>query len=140
MSKKWRRFEVMLPRQFNDGRDVPPEWLSLAVLEIGPEDAAEVVALASPQQFRHFVDLAAWPRRDEGPDARAVLSWLHLAREGGGHSDRARAQGHILRVLLGRVDRLRRNEVEADRCGRNERVIAGSVERVKIRKPACDLR
>ena len=25
----------MLPRQFNDGRDVPPEWLSLAVLEIG---------------------------------------------------------------------------------------------------------
>jgi hypothetical protein len=35
MSTKWRRFEVMLPRQFNDGRDVPPEWLSLAALEIG---------------------------------------------------------------------------------------------------------
>lgn len=35
MSTKWRRFEVMLPRQFNDGRDVPSEWLSLAVLEIG---------------------------------------------------------------------------------------------------------
>ena len=34
MSTKWRRFEVMLPRQFNDGRDVPPEWISLAVLEI----------------------------------------------------------------------------------------------------------
>jgi hypothetical protein len=34
MSKKWRRFEVMLPRLFNDGRDVPPEWLSQAVLEI----------------------------------------------------------------------------------------------------------
>jgi hypothetical protein len=25
----------MLPRQFNDGRDVPPEWIALAVLEIG---------------------------------------------------------------------------------------------------------
>jgi hypothetical protein len=25
----------MLPRQFNDGRDVPAEWISLAVLEIG---------------------------------------------------------------------------------------------------------
>jgi hypothetical protein len=25
----------MLPRQFNDGRDVPPEWISQAVLEIG---------------------------------------------------------------------------------------------------------
>jgi hypothetical protein len=35
MSTKWRRFEVMLPRQFNDGRDVPAEWISLAVLEIG---------------------------------------------------------------------------------------------------------
>jgi hypothetical protein len=34
MSTKWRRFEVMLPRQFNDGRDVPPEWIALAVLEI----------------------------------------------------------------------------------------------------------
>src|SRR5262245_51788660 len=35
MSKKWRRYEVMLPRQFNNGRDVPLEWLSQAVLEIG---------------------------------------------------------------------------------------------------------
>jgi hypothetical protein len=35
MSTKWRRFEVMLPRQFNDGREVPPEWISLAALEIG---------------------------------------------------------------------------------------------------------
>jgi hypothetical protein len=34
MNKKWRRFEVMLPRQFNDGREVPPEWLTLATLEI----------------------------------------------------------------------------------------------------------
>lgn len=34
MSRKWRRFEVMLPRTFNDGRQVPPEWLSLAALEI----------------------------------------------------------------------------------------------------------
>ncbi len=34
MSTKWRRFEVMLPRQFNDGRAVPAEWLSRAALEI----------------------------------------------------------------------------------------------------------
>jgi hypothetical protein len=25
----------MLPRQFNDGRDVPPEWIAQSVLEIG---------------------------------------------------------------------------------------------------------
>jgi hypothetical protein len=34
MSSKWRRYEVLLPLQFNDGRDVPPEWLAEAVLEI----------------------------------------------------------------------------------------------------------
>jgi len=71
-------------------QSIPPHDLYLAVLEVGAEDAAEVVALASPEQFRHFVDLGAWPRRDEGPNPRAVLRWLHLAREGGGHSDRAR--------------------------------------------------
>ncbi len=34
MNSKWRRFEVLLPLQFNDGRDVPSERLADAVLEI----------------------------------------------------------------------------------------------------------
>ncbi len=34
MSNKLRRFEILLPLQFNDGREVPPEWLAEAVLEI----------------------------------------------------------------------------------------------------------
>lgn len=34
MSNKWRRFEVLLPTRFNDGRDVPGDWLAEAVLEI----------------------------------------------------------------------------------------------------------
>ena len=34
MSSRWRRFEVLLPLQFNDGRDVPVEWLADAVLEV----------------------------------------------------------------------------------------------------------
>lgn len=34
MSSRWRRFEVLLPLQFNDGRDVPADWLADAVLEI----------------------------------------------------------------------------------------------------------
>src|SRR5205823_3328714 len=34
MSSKWRRFEVLLPLQFNDGRDVPSERLAEAVLEV----------------------------------------------------------------------------------------------------------
>ncbi|SRR6266508_4506500 len=34
MSSKWRRFEVLLPLQFNDGTDMPGELLAEAVLEI----------------------------------------------------------------------------------------------------------
>jgi hypothetical protein len=34
MSSRWRRFEVLLPLQFNDGREVPGEYLAEAVLEI----------------------------------------------------------------------------------------------------------
>jgi hypothetical protein len=30
MSSRWRRFEVLLPLQFNDTRDVPSEWLAEA--------------------------------------------------------------------------------------------------------------
>jgi hypothetical protein len=34
MSSRWRRYEVLLPLQFNDGREVSGEWLAEAVLEI----------------------------------------------------------------------------------------------------------
>ncbi len=34
MSSKWRRFEILLPLQFNDGRNVPADWLADAVLEV----------------------------------------------------------------------------------------------------------
>jgi hypothetical protein len=34
MSNRWRRYEVLLPLQFNDGSDVPAEWLADAVQEV----------------------------------------------------------------------------------------------------------
>ena len=34
MSSTWRRFELLLPLEFNDGREVPSEWLAEAVIEI----------------------------------------------------------------------------------------------------------
>ena len=34
MSSRWRRFEVLLPLRFNDGRPVPEEWLAEAILEL----------------------------------------------------------------------------------------------------------
>lgn len=30
----WRRYELLLPLQFNDGTDVPTDWLVQAVIEI----------------------------------------------------------------------------------------------------------
>jgi hypothetical protein len=35
MSNSWRRFEVLLPLRFNDGREVPSDWLADAVYEFG---------------------------------------------------------------------------------------------------------
>jgi hypothetical protein len=34
MSSKWRRYEVLLPLLFNDGREVPAEWIADAVFEV----------------------------------------------------------------------------------------------------------
>src|SRR5262245_28580910 len=34
MKSTWRRFEVLLPLQFNDKRPIPAEWLAEAVLEV----------------------------------------------------------------------------------------------------------
>ena len=34
MNSRWRRFEILLPLQFNDGREVPSEWLAEAVFEV----------------------------------------------------------------------------------------------------------
>ncbi|MGI8978495.1 MAG: hypothetical protein ACR2FY_04665 [Pirellulaceae bacterium] len=34
MSSKWRRYEVLLPLRFNDGKEVPGDWIAEAVLEV----------------------------------------------------------------------------------------------------------
>jgi hypothetical protein len=34
MRTRWRRFEVLLPLRFNDGSEVPGEWLADATLEV----------------------------------------------------------------------------------------------------------
>jgi hypothetical protein len=74
-------------------RALPPEELYFALLEAGSDDAAEVIALASPEQFRTFIDLAAWPKSDEGPRPQEIVRWLRLSREGNSRDvDRFREQ------------------------------------------------
>ncbi len=54
MSNKLRRFEILLPLQFNDGREVPPNWLAEAVLEIVEHfDAASYETQKVEGHWRH---------------------------------------------------------------------------------------
>jgi hypothetical protein len=79
---------------------LPPEELYFTLLDIGPEDAAELVAMSSPEQFRHFVDMSAWGGADEGPRPAQVLRWLRLAREGGADLGKFRRQLWSLDIEL----------------------------------------
>src|SRR5437660_186792 len=61
-------------------RQLPAEDLYFAIREIGQEDSAEIIALASAGQFRSFVDLDVW--REGLPDSQRILGWLELVAEG----------------------------------------------------------
>lgn len=54
------------------------EELYLTILDVGLEDASELVQLSSPEQFRTYVDLGGF-RRDR-IEPKDVLAWLRAAR------------------------------------------------------------
>ena len=96
---------------------LPAEELYFTLLEIGPDDASELVAMATPEQFRHFVDMAAWRARSEGPRTAEVLRWLRLAREGNAEPEKVRSQIESLDVellALALIRELRVHELSED--------------------------
>lgn len=85
MSSKWRRFEVLLPLQFNDGRPVPSNWIAEAVREIVEQFGAASYetqkveghwrqggVLFRDDLVRLFVDL---------PDSTPNRKWMKLFKE-----------------------------------------------------------
>jgi hypothetical protein len=54
--------------------ELPPQELYYAIREIGIDDAQELLALASPEQVRSFLDLAAWEREQLVPERAA--EWI----------------------------------------------------------------
>jgi hypothetical protein len=68
-------------------RSIPAEDVYAIVLDVGLPDSTELVQLATPEQFRTFVDLAAWQK--DQIDVLEVLRWLRAAR-GGNRRGRAR--------------------------------------------------
>jgi hypothetical protein len=59
-------------------RTLPAEDLYFTIMEVGLADSTELVHLASPDQFRTFVDLGGWKKDKLSP--HEVLTWLRAAR------------------------------------------------------------
>lgn len=80
MSSKWRRFEVLLPLRFNDGREVPGEWLAEAVLEI--VDRFGATSYETQKVEGHWRHGGTTYRDDlvrlvvDVPDTKANRSWV----------------------------------------------------------------
>lgn len=84
-----RRLQGLVPKQRLDAmleevdgkalvRSLPAEDVYATVVDVGLSDATDVVQLATPEQFRTFVDLAAWQK--DRIDPLEVLRWLRAAR------------------------------------------------------------
>ena len=80
MKCKWRRYEVLLPARFNDGENVPDEWIAEALNELVEQfDAASFYAYAAQGFWKHGETLY----RDElgllvvdVPDTAANRKWM----------------------------------------------------------------
>src|SRR5260370_14611434 len=60
---------------------LPVQDLYYAIKEVGLADAQELVALASPEQIRGFVDLDVWER--DALDERRLNAWIETLVDAG---------------------------------------------------------
>src|SRR4051812_43995134 len=84
-----RRLQGLLPKhradamlEEVDGRalvaTLPPEDVYGTIVDVGLADATEIVQASTPEQFRTYLDLAAWSK--DRMDPIEVLHWLRAAR------------------------------------------------------------
>ncbi len=59
-------------------RSIPAEEVYSAIIDVGLADSTEIVQLSTPDQFRTYIDLAAWQK--DRVDVLEVLHWLRAAR------------------------------------------------------------
>jgi hypothetical protein len=78
-----RRLDVVLDAKSPQAlvRALPADEVYLTIREVGLGDAVPLVQLASPEQFKVFLDLAAWSSGVFDP--RKALPWLRAAGGGG---------------------------------------------------------
>lgn len=100
-------------------RALPADELYLTIRDIGLGDAAQLVQLASAEQFKVLIDLDAWSRDAFAP--REALPWLRAARAGAHLDPKAAARWARKLAALDREvlflvlrDTLRIHDLEAD--------------------------
>lgn len=96
-------------------RQAPAGDLYYAIVEVGLQDALDVVQAASPEQFQTFVDLGAW-RRDQADD-QALLGWLRAAHGNDPEAFLSKVRGldlELLELLFRRCARIHDLEDNAD--------------------------
>jgi len=79
---------------------LPAQDLYLALVGHRSGRRAELVAMATPEQFRHLVAWLPGGDRTKGPRHSEVLRWLRLAREGDADLDKFRQQLWSLDIEL----------------------------------------
>lgn len=78
-------------------RSLAAEDVYSAIIDVGLADSTEVVQLSTPEQFRTYVDLAAWQK--DRMDPLEVLHWLRAARGSDDHEFIRKLQGLDLEVI-----------------------------------------
>jgi hypothetical protein len=100
-------------------RALPADELWFTIHDVGLADAVELVQLASPEQFKVFLDLEAW--RSGAPEPRRVLPWIRAARADAAGDDELAKRWHaklhgldleLLELVL--LDALRVHDLDAD--------------------------
>lgn len=102
-----RRLELILdaPEPKALVRALPAQDLFLTICELGLEDAEDLVRLATPLQFRAFVDLDVFAGVDPESGApkielRRLLDWLGAARGDGYREKLRKLDGELVQLLL----------------------------------------
>ena len=100
-------------------RALPTDELYLVLHDIGLTDATDLLALASVEQRRGFIDLACWA--GDTLDTESVEDWLDLLREASmdvavetvGNLDPELVAAHLLSRVVAVVDRSEEDKIEA---------------------------
>ncbi len=112
-----RKLELILdlPEPVGFVRRLALEDLFFLVKELDREEAAELVAMAAPEQVRGMIDLDCWKK--DRVDSGRLKGWLSLLKEGGGEPLREAVgalDSSLLILQLRRSLRVYRREPDED--------------------------